>query len=142
MPTGMCLSVHLCLMCLSLMCMCVFVRVYVCAYVCVSVCMSSYMYLYVVFMSVSMSASLCVSLCVHSICAYPHVCDHKHFTDMGQPSRYPFPSPLFPDCERSRTKNATWFVGMCLACSHSGNPASQTLLTMVNLKTDCAGGKK
>lgn len=37
---------------------------------------------------------------------------------------------------------ASWFVGLCLAGSHSGRPAQQTLITVLNLKTDDVGKKE
>lgn len=124
----MCLSGYVSV-CISL-CVCLSVCLCICMCVCLHVCLCQH---------------LCKSQCIYSICVDNHMCVHRHFTDMGRPSRSSFPSHLFPDSERPRTKDvieARWIVGMCLACSHSGRQAQQTLITVLNLKTDDVGERE
>lgn len=131
--------VSVCMLVLNVsICMCLCVYKSVCLSVCLCICMC-------VCLHVCLCQHLCKSQCIYSICVDNHMCVHRHFTDMGRPSRSSFLSHLFPDSERPRTKDVIevrWIVGMCLACSHSGRQAQQTLITVLNLKADDVGKER
>lgn len=154
---SVCISIHVCI-CIHCVCDChgcTYINVYgyvsvcmfvsnvsicICVFVCISLCVCLYVYASVcvyVFTSVSLRVYI-PSVCT-TICAFTGI------SQMGQPSRSSFPSHPFPDSERPRTKNVTevsWIVGMCLSCSHSGQQAQQTLITVLNLKTDDVGEER